>query len=503
MIVAGAYAATVVMIIALFYEIQDTQWGRADVLEGGSIMILIAQVCMFVLLGSLAVSSAVRRDIVGHQMDSHRLMPLSPIQAIFGYLIGAGLRIISLCAVNVFIGMFLFGLRGIPVQIWLVDNAVLLGFSLAVWTMMVLAAFVSRWVFWLLIALFAAVGFTGGFIFTVLPGFLVFCTPMHGPTIFQVDLRSSNLSNGSMVGLAAQGLVAFLCIRAAARKYADGSALGLRIDTALALTGLWAAMSWFGILDFFDLRPTTIRYSELNWRVIVIGGIASTLLFAALVIATVAWSDILRQQRHTSGQSVRSPPWVFWICLAICLVFVLGLLTAQPYYSIPNPWQYVVRNGRVFPSPRSFSTVHVVHQRIETAVIGIAAAIFLLQAYLLMRLLYPVMRSANGLIAFIVILLWFGPLVGDLTFYGMQNADPKMDTFAPYSPLGTMIQAMQPHPQSVWQGLFGQGLICLSLMMIFWLVQSRRNRAIRDHISFPVEAGLPIALPDSVSAAAQ
>jgi len=494
LILAAWYSIAAMLFIALPYELALGQRDKMVVLEVASMMALIVQVVMLLLLSGLAVSGGIRRDLMSGLIESHRLMPLSPVQAIVGYIAGAGLQLLSLCIVNLIIGAALFGARGVPVQNWIISNGLLFGFSISVWTAMAMAAFVSRSIIGWLIGLLVSITGSGGFVFVVLPGLLVFCSPMQGRTIFQVT-SNLNLSSGTVVALCAQFLMAVLCIRAAARKYADASALSFTMAPSLATLGIWAGLSWFGITDFQELRPRPLSIGSFDWRLLVIGAVASCLLVALLPLGALAWSDILRRQRRMDGEKLSSRPWMLPLCVSISLLFVLAPLTAtvdstivfRPQYQYFNPTaqrlpvtrqsQVQVARSTLSHYVTSFSrsyAIPVIRGTARPEMIAAVCGIFLLQMYLLMRLLFPVVRRANQLILLIIGLSWFCPLLADVIYYGTRNKDPIMNKFALFSPMGTIIQALDNPIAGTWRGVGAQGAACLSLAVLFILTQFRR-----------------------------
>jgi hypothetical protein len=471
---------------------------KMNVLDIASMMILIIQVVMLLLLAGMSVAGAIRRDLTNRVMESHRLMPLSPIQAIVGYVAGGALQVLSLCLVNLIIGAAIFGVRGVPVQTWFISNGLLFGFSVCIWTAMAMAAFVSRSIFGWLIGLLVSITCSGGFVFIVIPGLLAFCSPMQGRTIFE-STSVSRLSSGTVVALGAQFLITVLCIRGAARKYADANALSLTMGPSLATLGIWAGLSWFGITDFQDLRPRMVGLGQFDWRLPVIGAVLSSLLVALVPLAAMAWSDIFRNQRRMDGDKIPPRPWMLVLCMSISLLFVLTPLTAtisstivfRPEYQYFPPtaaqrfpvtrqsqarmasslvYQYVNQKP-----PNSFP-ISVIHGDARPEMIAAVCSIFLLDMYLLMRLLYPVIRRANGLILLMIGVSWFGPLFADVIYYGTRDKNPVMDKFALYSPVGTMIQALGRPVAGTWKGVSAQGAVSLFLTILFFLVQLRRAR---------------------------
>ena len=398
-------------------------------------------------------------------------MPLSPSQAIVGYIAGAVSHLLALCIVNLLIGQILALLRGVSVTDWLAVNALLFLFSMSIWTAMAMAAFVSRAMFGLLFGICAAITFSGGFIFILVPGLLAFCTPMHARTIFQVS-SISRLTTGAVVAVAAQFLFALLCIRGAARKYIDAAAQSITLAPALATLGIWAGLSWFGMTDFLQIRPENLARVPLDWRVIVVGAVASCLLVALLPLSAVAWSNIHREHLRLAGERAPARPWVFWICLLVCILFAITPLSANLNDAALHTNSPYGAAGKDFP-------VLAYGQRPSVSMIACAGAIFLIQAYLLMRLLYPRLKRANILLFFIIALTWFGPLLGDVISFSLkdQNGNPPMDHFALLSTLGTISQAPDNPVDKTWPGVAAQGLIALLPATLFLISQARARRA--------------------------
>jgi hypothetical protein len=453
-------------------------------------MVLVVQTVMMLLLASAQVANAIRRDIANRQIESNRLMPLSPSQTIVGYIAGAVAHVMALCIVNLLIGEILALLRGVPATDWLAVNTLLFLFCLSIWTAAAMGAFVSRAMFGLIFGICAGITFSGGFIFLLIPGLLAFCTPMHGRTIFQPS-SISRLTTGTVVAIMAQFLFSLLFIRGAARKYNDAGAQSITLAPALATLGIWAGLSWFGITDFMQIRPETLLHAEPDWRVIVIGAVASCLLVALLPMAAVAWSNINRQRLRLSGERVPSRPWIFWLSLCACVLFSITPLTAKLNEAVLHADSAYGAAGRDFP-------VLSYGRRSNVSMIACASAIFLIQAYLLMCLLYPRVKRANLLLFFIIALTWFGPLVGDVISFSLknQNGNPPMDHFALLSPVGTISQALDNPVDKTWPGIAAQGLIALLPATLFVILQARGRRALNS----PELATLPfISTPESVN----
>jgi hypothetical protein len=103
-------------------------------------------------------------------------------------------------------------------------------------------------------------------------------------------------------------------------------------------------------------------------------------------------------------------------------------------------------------------------------------AIYLVQTYLLMRLLYVTAPRPNGLILIFNGFLWFIPLLADTIYCGMRNQAPALSFFALCSPLGTISQALNKPVDGTWTGISIQAAICLLMALLFIRAQTRRRR---------------------------
>jgi len=478
LVVSLGYAGVAGFLITLFYQLAIYSGDKRRVLGAASSLVLVAQVFLMLVLGGMSVAGSIRRDVTSLQIESHRLMPLSPVQAIAGYIAGATLQVLTLFVVNLLLGAVLILLLDNSIADWLAVNAILLLFSMSIWAAMSMAAFISRAMFGLFLGLCGVITFSGGMVLLLVPGLLAFCSPMQDRTIFQ-STSFSRINEGTVVAAVAQVLLGILWIRSAARKYADGNAQSMTVVPALAMLGIWAGLSWFGITEYSHMRPSSFRAGQIDWRVPVVGAIASCLAVALLSLGALAWSNISREEKRGDGRKVRGRPWALWICVAICVLFSIvplsGRMNEFDVYParFTNPFGYKVAG----PKPRDLPVLHY-GTRPSVAMIACACAIFLVNAYLLMRLIYPRMRRANALVFFIIAGIWFAPLGADLIYYNMQTPEvtPHMDRIALLSPLGTIIQALDKPVDRTWRGLSGQGMFAAFLAVLYFISQAQLRR---------------------------
>jgi hypothetical protein len=134
-------------------------------------------------------------------------------------------------------------------------------------------------------------------------------------------------------------------------------------------------------------------------------------------------------------------------------------------------------NGMVLNG--AWETPSPIHKR--WGVVGAEATIFLLEMYLVMRLLYtPRVNRANLAVFGVVAMLICIPLA-DLIESNINNPNvtPKMNHYSLLSPLGMIIQADEPEPPRLWVGLLGQSVILAGMGSLYILVWGRRRRRMR------------------------
>jgi hypothetical protein len=308
---------------------------------------------------------------------------------------------------------------------------------------------------------------------------------MHGPTIFDYATLDS-VTTGTVVAVGAQILVAILCIRGAARKYADANAIGLTLGPALAAMGLWGGLSWVGITDFHELRPHHLRdFAGIDWRVLVVGAMTSGLLAALLPMAAMAWSAIQRREQMMDEQKPGKKRWGFLFGLSASLLFVLLPLSAtidSRIYDRMEGWNNYAPPQLHVPSALPQPSAQAVDppvpvlakDRSKPAMIAAACGIFLVQAYFLMLLLYPRVKRANAVILFITVMLWFVPLLADVFYYGEKDKQTKLDVFALFSPIGSIVQGLDMPAKGTWMGIAGQAILCGAIGMLV-LAASRQK----------------------------
>jgi hypothetical protein len=489
--ITGTFALGVVLCITIFFQMQDTSLEKMRILESFSIIMLTAQIIVLTMVASNSIGQAIRRDRIGLQIESHRLMPLPAVQVVAGYLAGGAAQMVMLAAVFFVVGIVLSLMRGVPAQSWVIANGTVLAFAVSVWSIMALSAFVSRGIYWSVLGIFIVATFSNGNLVFLVPAILAYCTPMQGQTVYAMQAPSVTLAgpSGLLAGLAAQAIIFILCLRAAARKYARDDAVALTPASSMAIFAVWSVLSWFGISHFEAIKPSYSFLDQQDWTPMVVASLCASLIVGMLPIASVALQSIARNQRRLAGENVAHRPWLFPACLLLCIGFTLVILATRVTYiqQVYRPPAITLRNpmARTYFWPNSFRSVKLHTNPVKTAKaafqIAIAAAIFYLQMAVLMRMLYPFVKRANVLFGFVIAVLWFAPLLADVWYYDYYIADsnvpPQLDRLAVCSPVGTFLQAVRAPLPDAWRGL---GMQFLALALFFALLQFQQSR-VRQH----------------------
>jgi len=97
-----AYAIVVIAVMFLATQLENPP--SFAVLGRGAPVIMSVQLIVLLLYGTLRVGHAVRLDVNGSMIESHRLMPVSSISAVLGYLFGSTAQAFSLFVINIVLG---------------------------------------------------------------------------------------------------------------------------------------------------------------------------------------------------------------------------------------------------------------------------------------------------------------------------------------------------------------------------------------------------------------
>lgn len=225
-------------------------------LRGWLTAILALQAANLVVFGSSRIAAAVRADAGGAMIESHRLMPTSPAQAVLGYLTGASSQAIGLGVANVVVGAVIAAAIGVTLDRWFIANGLLLVFAVFVWSAVAAGAFVSKGAFGVVLFFVGAVVFSQGIATVILPAFTLLIHPLLSEAVF--PMRGS-LSHTHAMAVAAQGVLALIFFLAACRRYERSDRPAMGVVLGLAFVAVAVAMSIIGMRFWEDLAPRFMR----------------------------------------------------------------------------------------------------------------------------------------------------------------------------------------------------------------------------------------------------
>src|SRR5688572_29803673 len=256
------------------------------------------QTATLVLYTAGRVGAAIRGDVQSKIIESHRLMPTPPAEAIAGYISGAAMQPLIFVVAVFFIGVYTSNGAGIELQRWLFAHAILVAFALFIWTASAYATFAARlgpaMVF---IPMFIAPYATQGGGLAAVPGLMVLLSPIVGASIF--DLRSTGITLPANYAMALAGQFYFgtIFFLAAARRYRAADGVGIDTTLGLLLVAGWAAITCVGLHDWEAYRPRGWGVFEVEHSTRIIASLLVGTVIAFAPVAAAAWTH-MRWRRH-------------------------------------------------------------------------------------------------------------------------------------------------------------------------------------------------------------
>jgi hypothetical protein len=418
------------------------------------------QAAILVLFVGGRISNAIRQDLTTRMIESHRLMPLSPAQAVVGYLVGPATHPLALAGANVLLGLVVCAAGGIPASLWLTANAVLLEFGAFLAVAMAFGAFSGKgssavvWVGFLIgVYSHAVIGF-------ILPGLNVLATPLAGHSVFNLGA-----TGGDAVSLYAPAAVFHLWFGAiffagACRRYTRDDRLALGADLGLILLAAWVCLSAFAIVRWEDYRSALIPVGPARRDVQFIGSMAAAMLLGIVPLngAAFAAADWGARRALNDPSLGRRPVPPLVVALAAAGVAMLLVNVAVPTGS------HVLRPGDPYPA-RTFIIP-------RTAVVLVSFFVTTLYA---LRLLYRRTGSPQiSLLALLLFLTWLVPMGIDTA--GWYLADDRQEVLraaSGFSPLGALIEVWTGSPGATTPGLLFQACLAAAMAALFHLTGPR------------------------------
>ena len=415
------------------------------------------QAGLLVIFVATRVSTAVRQDQTSRMIESHRLTPMSPSQAVLGYLLGPSAQPLALCLANVLLGCYLCRVVGTSVALWLTLNAVLLLFAMFGTTLAAFGAFAGR-------PGGNAVGWIGGFVAmlnfitigAILPAVNVLATPVLGSSIFDLRVAGRDAVEVYAPSTVFQFCIAAVCFAGACRRYRRDDRPALGWDLGLALLAAWVATSAYGIAFWDEYQPSVMRGQSNDPAVQFLGSTIFTMLLALVPLAGAAWQSTDWEGRRALGDAApgRRPPAPLVVAVAATVLTLLLAAPASVRNSVGAPLDAVVRTGLVV---LAFYAATVYGLRL--VVRGTSKVLYPLLAWVALSFMAPLCVDYVG---------WWvtrsnmdGPTLGDASTFGS---------------LGALIQVWKGDAVSTTAGIIFQLVVAAALAAAFHTTRPRWAR---------------------------
>lgn len=459
-----------------------------------------AMIIVGVLLGILVngrIATAMKLDNSIEMARSHRLMAVGAGGAVFGYMFGPSLAVLSAAGLAALYAAAGFVAGQYDLAMWAAAMVILAMFSAVLWSLTVMSGLSGKgggsgWLWGVSAGAFFG---TGGGIFAAAPFVLTLITPFGGDTIFQMR-TVDQLSVGHAMGLFAQAILFALFVCAAMRRWRRSDRPALSPGMWLALAVLFVAGTLAGVHWFESLRPPanvglvpspgmTLPVTLTLLVVLAHGPIASAEFQAA------AWR--LRKNVDDPAADDDRPTLPAWAAATLMFVILapLGLLVPEhPFGSTFNSELVLATTpagGEIKPSEATLL-------RHAWPITAAAVAAGLATAWALMRLLIR-LRMARYTF-WVYLLLWGVPLGLSFatTLWLTGELDGSLLPMAAASLPGALFHAWGAGEGSAWPGVAAQWIVAATLA-VFALRASDRVARPATREPPPALAGAGMATP--------
>lgn len=323
-------------------------WDMSPAVTGGwAVAMLLLLGVLSVLVGGLGVAGALRADVGGDggsawsaggagggggpgsgggggMHDSLRLMNLSPVSVMFGYVLGASSQ--ALCAIVpcTVVGVVASLAAGTSLLLWLWGAGLMLMTAVAMWAATALLAMLTRQAGVILVVLVVLSPLLLGGV-SFVPAISVLLPPLAGAGAF--DVHAQGFGPEVVAAAALQFVLAGVLFFAAARKFSEPHRHALGVDLGLWLLAVWSVANALALLLWESLGPRWLDDLRAG-RGRLLGGASLTLLVVALAPLTslAARLGAARRVQRRLGFVPRDTPSSLMTLSVAAAVVTLGLL---------------------------------------------------------------------------------------------------------------------------------------------------------------------------------
>jgi hypothetical protein len=413
------------------------------------------QLLLMLYMAPARSSAAVRSDVTGKIIESHRMMPVSAPEAIVGYIIGPNSVLFAITAAATIMGCFITGSGGIPFTHFLIGSGLIASLGLFFAVCSLSFAFQFRLT---ANALMLPLLFIGAYIAQFVPGLLIFCGPFIRYTVFSLRV-GNDLGWPYVVSELAQLLAGSLFFIAACRRYRGIYPLGFTPLMGVALLAIWIAASCVGIRGWSEFELPAMRmYGDAQLAQVIIALLIAMLL-ALLPISGIARTHSMwRQHLRVDAESAGRRPISCEFIVAVCAVLVMGLALPQAQFLIGRRGIFIWRG---------FPDLH----RGALPRIAIIIVSFLFGSLYLLRIAFRASDKARILMIWIA-LTWIVPPLLALVPVASSGGAVDYGTglsgiICAFSPAGALIEvATRASGDTTW-GIAFQVLVAVGAFVLF------------------------------------
>ncbi len=406
------------------------------------------QFLMLVVFGCSTVASSLRQDLTNGMMESHRLMPITPAEAIGGYLGGSVCQILSLALVNFILGVFMALSAGLSLERWCVPNLLLLAQAAMLWAFMLFMTFYTRHAFAILLGSGILSAMTNFVALMLLPALMFLYGPIFGSIAYSFSGRFVVPGEVAVISVLAQLAVGGIFYAGSMRRYRRPEQSGLGIVLALALLAAWVGLSIMGLRywDRINMLARFWRDLTTEWQFLA-SMVVSMLLGLAAVASAARDASSRGRGPRTAGAASLVPPATVIGATAIIMLLLYGVTELAPLGA-----SMVAR-------------------------MAIVVAAFYVSMRYLLGVLYRAGRKGMLLGGGWIALTWLGPLaLAYLPRTDPLESYPMLDRIATISPVGALGHLVMAETDTTF-GLAVQVVLALGLAILAYATDRPANPA--------------------------
>lgn len=470
-----AYLVIVGALILASLRIDPTASGQ--ILSAWTMGLMGLQVGTLVLYGCWSVSAAVRKDVTTHMIESHRLMPVSGVDAIAGFVLGPACQAIALSAVNLALGIITSQAGSFTaVSNWLTANLVLWVFAVCAWVVLAFLPLVMPVGSRILIGLVWVVVIGHQMVPSLFPGLFMLAGPAARESVFGI-VAGGKITLAHQISMSCQMLVAVLCFAGAARKYQRDDVLTFGPLLGLVVLAAYVAISVVGVSLWPEFEPKTWRVERVPPEVQMLTATIGGLLAGLLPVSAASWEYARweRAQRLRDPAPRRRPgPTLLVVATAALIAALLPRLVVLLQIGV------VEARARRGIGPALWSVVHSTQAEGNSwRTLAIVFA-FLLSVSYLMRICYRTEAKTRWIVGLFIGFTWLGPAFVDFIMNGAMQGFTSEEIFSAVSSCSPPIALIY-----IWgdigitadPGIVFQALTALGLAALYHLPARRKKPA--------------------------